>query len=176
MVLAEAVIAAITTIAVSLGFKKIQAETDKNGVTNIFGIDGDGQTVKVVSIKNPALKSPQYDLVNLTTSATEKPATANYFIENNASGNKKVFTIGLIPTDATTKAEAVIEIFLNGTRLFPITQPAQAMLSGVTSLNVPIPPSFGLEIRENEKLEVFMWNPSGNAISLTFAVFIAVQI
>lgn len=176
MVLAEAVIAAITTIAVGLGFQKISTDTDKNGVTNIFGIDSDGQTVQIVSIKNPALKSPQYDLVNLTTSDTAKPATPNYSITNNATGNKKVFTIGIVPTDATTKAEAIMEVFLNGTRLFPITNGAQAMLSGVTSLNIPIPPSFGLEIKESNSLEVFLWNPSGNAVSITFAVFIAVQV
>ena len=175
MVLAEAIVSTITTLLVSLGFDKVRAETQGN-TTNFFG-SKDGKSTQLVSIKNPALKSPQYDLVNLTTSSTTKDENSPaYSVTNNASGSKKVFTIGVVPTDATTKTEAVLEIFLNGTRMFPITEPAQAMLSGVTSLNIPIPPSFGLEIKENDKLEVFLWNPSGNAVSITFAVFIAVQV
>jgi hypothetical protein len=175
MVLAEAIVSTITTLLVSLGFEKVRAES-KGDTTNFFGVK-DGQTKQLVQIRNPALKSPQYDLVNLTTSATSKDENAPaYSITNNASGSKKVFTIGVVPTDATTKTEAVLEIILNGTRMFPITEPAQAMLSGVTSLNIPIPPSFGLEIKENDKLEVHLWNPSGNPVSITFAVFIAVQV
>lgn len=174
MVFTEAVVTALAVLAVQLGFKKIQEERNADGTISLTGIAPNGDKVTLVQLRNPTLGSPQYDLINLTTSAVKKdPAAPIYSISNDSSIDKRIFTIAFIPVDAVTKSEAVLEIFLNEKRLFPITNGAQGMLSGVTSLNVPIPANYGLAINESKKLEVFLWNPSGNPINVTFAVFIA---
>lgn len=168
--LAGGAVSAIIFLLLSNGFKKVEAFT-KGGSTTIFGDDANGKPFKV-QLQNEAIIGPQYDIVELdTTTVTQKPARANYTIENPDDIDKRVFTIAFIP-DSTFKAQGIIEIFLNGVRLFPITDPTQGFLSSVTALNIPIPPNFGLKIKPREKLEVFVYNPSGASAKVNFAVFV----
>lgn len=161
-----------------IGFLLAQGFTDlksfaQGGFAILTGKDPNGKVFKV-SIQNEALKNPQYDIVNLDTGTTilKKSNKAQFEIKNTASGDKRIYTIGLVP-DATFKTDGVIEIILNGVRLFPITSPSQGMLQNVSSLNIPIPSNYGLKIEESRKLEVFIWNPNGASATINFAVFIA---
>jgi len=141
-------------------------------VTTITGIAPDGKAFSV-SFDNEALINPQYDLVTLSTGALTKRSDKPQFeIKNTATGDKRIYTIGIIP-DTTFKAESIVEIFLNEVRLFPITTPVGGMFANVSSLNIPIPANFGLKIRQDFKLEVFIYNPLGNASTISFSVFIA---
>jgi len=142
------------------------------GITTITGIGQDGKAFEV-SFANEALVNPQYDLVTLTTGAlTKKSDKAQFEIKNTATGDKRIYTIGIVP-DATFKAESIVEIFLNEVRLFPISSPVGGMFANVSSLNIPIPANFGLKIKQDFKLEVFIYNPLGNASTISFSVFIA---
>ena len=161
-----------------VGFLLAQGFTDikafaQGGASILTGKDSNGKPFRV-AIQNQVLANPQFDIVELDTGATilKKTDKAQYEIKNTASGDKRIYTIGIVP-DATFKTDGVIEILLNGVRLFPITNPAQGMLKNVSSLNIPIPANFGLGIKESEKLEVFIWNPSAAAATINFAVFIA---
>jgi len=154
------------------GFTGLKAFAEQ-GFSVITGTDPNGKPFRV-QLANEALKNPQYDLLKLTALATDlkKPNKPQFLIKNDASGDKRVYTIGVVP-DAVFKTSGVMEIILNGVRLFPITSPAQGMFENVSSLNIPIPANFGLKIKESEKLEVFIWNPSAAIATVNFSVFIA---
>ncbi len=160
-----------------VGFLLAQGFTDiksvfAGGVNILTGNDADGKAFRV-EIANEALRNPQYDLVELTTGAlTKKSDKPQFEIKNTATGDKRIYTIGVVP-DATFKTEGILEIFLNEVRLFPITAPSQGMFRNVTSLNIPIPANFGLKIVQDFKLEVFIYKPSANAATINFSVFIA---
>lgn len=156
------------------GFQKVQASTGKDGILNIFGTNAEGKPFKV-QIANPALKSPQYGLQNISTSVLKKPdeGDAQLEFENEGSGIKKIFTIGIIPTDATTKTNGIMEIRLNGARLFPIAAPSIGMFAGVSSVNIPIPANFGLKINESDKIEFFIWSGGAVPVSFTISIFLA---
>lgn len=174
MVLPEAIITAVTVLAVQLGFTKIQQSRGKDGFFSITALTKNGEKVTLVKLSNPTLGSPQYDLVNLNATATTRdPDKPTYELKNDSSVDKRIFTIGIIPVDAATKTNAIIEVWLNERRLFPITASAAGMLSGTTAINVPIPPNFGLAINEKKSLQVFLWTPSAVPVSVTFAVFVA---
>lgn len=159
-----------------LGFTNIQQRLDPDGNFNFFGTNQNGKPFNV-TLKQDALRSPQYDLVEIIVGAgvTKKPDIPQFSIKNEGSGIKKIFTIGIIP-DAAAKSDAVLEVFLNESRVFPISDPTAGMFQNVTSVNIPIPPNFGLKIEESKKLEVFAWTPTGVASVFTFAVFIANQV
>jgi len=154
------------------GFSQLASATD-GGFTLITGKDPNGKPFQV-KFANEALVNPQYDLVKLTAQSTDtkKPNKAQFTIKNDASGDKRIYTLGVVP-DTVFKADGVMEIILNGVRLFPITSPAQGMFENVSSLNIPIPANFGLKIKESDKLEVFIWNPSGALATINFSIFIA---
>lgn len=154
------------------GFTKLVSRSE-GGFSVLTGLTPDGKPFNV-KIQNPTLANPQYDLVKLSTGTTitKKTDKAQYEITNTASGDKRIYTIGIVP-DATFKTDGVLEIRLNGVRLFPISDPAQGMLENVSSLNIPIPANYGLSIKESDKLEVFIWNPNAANATVNFAVFIA---
>lgn len=162
-------VAAVVSLLLAQGFQKVEAASDGT----ITGLNQAGKPFKV-KLANNAIAGAQYDLVELTASTTEvtKPKTPNYSIQNTQDTDKRVFALGIVP-NSTFKSEGIIEIFINKVRVFPITDPSQGFLSAVTSLNIPIPPSFGLKIKPRDKLEVFVWNPSLTAsTSVNFAVFL----
>jgi len=165
-------VGAFVGFLLSQGFTKIQSSTGKDGIFNIFGTNQNGKPFSV-KIQNPALRSPQYGLTNLSTSVLKRPDEAQLEFENEGSGIKKVFTIGIIPTDSNTKSDGIMEIRLNQARLFPITTPSQGMFTGVTSVNIPIPPNFGLKINESDSLEFFIWSGGATPVNFTVSVFIA---
>lgn len=165
-------IGALLGFLLAQGFTKLASATE-GGFTLITGRDSNGKPFEV-KFANEALVNPQYDLVKLTAKAaqTKKPDKAQFTIKNEASGDKRVYTLGVVP-DSIFKADGVMEIILNGVRLFPITSPAQGMFENVSSLNIPIPANFGLKIKESDKLEVFIWNPSAAIATINFSIFIA---
>lgn len=154
------------------GFTGLKAFAE-GGFNIITGKDANGKPFKI-AIANEALKNPQYDLVKLTATATDlkKPKNGQFKIKNDASGDKRVYTIGVVP-DTEFKANGIMVILLNGVRLFPISDPKQGMFSNVSSLNIPIPANFGLKIKESDSLEVFIWNPSAAIATVNFSIFIA---
>jgi len=154
------------------GFTNLKAFAE-GGFSILTGKDANGKPFRV-AIANETLGNPQYDLVELQALATDlkKPTTPQFSIKNDASGDKRIYTIGIVP-DATFKTDGVMAIILNGVRLFPITSPSQGMFKNVSSLNIPIPANYGLRIKESEKLEVFIWNPSAALATVNFSIFIA---
>ena len=154
------------------GFTEIQSRVT-GLTTTIFGTRPNGKPFKV-TVQNEALANPQYDVVELDTGTTtlKKPNIPQFTIENNASGDKRIYTIGIVP-DTTFKTQGIMEILLNEVRLFPISTPAQGMFKNISSLNIPIPANYGLRIVESKKLEVFIWNPSAASATVNFALFIA---
>lgn len=176
MVLTEAVIGALAALLVERGFSQIKEEKGKNGIINITGLAPSGEKVTIVQLKNLTLASPQYDLLNIETTNTIKDVNnPNYELGNDSSEDKRIYAIAAVPVDLTTQQDALLEIWLNGKRLFPITDPVQGMLKGVNEINIPIPPNEGLQLKESEKLQVFLWNPNGVNVSVTFGVFIATK-
>jgi len=164
-------LAGFIALLLAQGFTNIQ-QVFAGGFTTLTGQTPEGETFKV-ELANEALINPQYDLVTLSTGAlTKKSDKPQFEIKNTATGDKRVYTIGIVP-DATFKAESIVEIFLNEVRLFPITTPVGGMFANVSSLNIPIPANFGLKIKQDFKLEVFVYNPLGNASTISFSVFIA---
>jgi len=153
------------------GFTEVK-QFIQGGISIITGKDADGKAFEV-QFANEALINPQYDLITLSTGAlTKKSDKPQFEIKNTATGDKRIYTIGIVP-DATFKAESILEIFLNEVRLFPISAPVGGMFANVSSLNIPIPANFGLKIKQDFKLEVFIYNPLGNASTISFSVFIA---
>ncbi len=165
-------VAGFVAFLLAQGFQNISASTGKDGIFNIFGKDKNGKPFSV-KIQNPALRSPQYGLTNLSTSVLKRPDTAQLKFDNEGSGIKKIFTIGIIPTDANTKTDGIMEVRLNEARLFPIATPAAGMFTGVTSISIPIPPNFGLKINESDSLEFFIWSGGAVPVNFTVSVFIA---
>lgn len=167
-------IAGFVAFLLAQGFTEISASNGKDGFFSIFGKDRDGKPFNV-KIQNPALKSPQYGLQNVSTTVLKRPIEGDAQLEfkNEGSGIKKIFTIGIIPTDGNTKTNGIMEIRLNGARLFPIGIPAGGMFEGVSSINIPIPPNFGLKIDESMKLEFLIWNAIAGTSNFTISVFLA---
>lgn len=161
------------TFLLSLGFRNIQQRFLPNGDFDIFGTDREGKPFNV-SLKNEALKSPQYDLRDLGPIASEKKTKdPQYVLENTSQGVKKVFAVAFIP-DANMKTNGFLEIRLNGTRLFPIGNATAGMLKNITSFNIPIPPNFGLQLKQTEKFEVFIWtDAAATPVGGNIAVFLA---
>lgn len=154
------------------GFTQLALRTE-GGFSIFTGVGKDGKPFSV-KLQNEALANPQYDLVELDTTATvlKKPRVPQFKITNDASGDKRIYTIGIVP-DATFKTDGVMAILLNDVRLFPISDPKQGMFKNVSSLNIPIPANFGLKIKESNSLEVFIWNPSAASATVNFSIFIA---
>jgi len=156
---------------IAAGFTKVKESSDKLGNTIITGRSPSGDIIDV-AIKNNAIISPQYDVVRVGTSDTKRnDNTPNYFLKNESSVIKRIFALSIIP-DATMQSEGLIQINLNETKFFPITAPAQGFLTDTAVFTVPIPDTYGLKILPKKKLEVFIWNPSGNPVNATVAVFI----
>jgi len=170
-------IGAFVGFLLAQGFQKVSATTGADGVLNIFGRNAEGKPFSV-KIQNPALRSPQYGLQNISSTALKRSGENDSELEfkNEGSGIKKIFTIGIIPTDANTKDNGILEIRLNGAKMFPIGVPAGGMFSGVTSINIPIPPNFGLKINESDKLEFFIWNAIAGTSNFTISVFLANEV
>ncbi len=153
------------------GFTKLKTETDKLGNTIITGTDTSGQIQKV-QLKNNAMISPQFDVVRLSTSNTERDDNnPQYELKNDSSVIKRIFALSIVP-DSTMQTEGLIQLQLNGVRFFPITAPIQGFLTDTAVFTVPIPDTYGMKILPKDKLEVFIWNPTGNPIAATVAVFI----
>lgn len=162
-------IAGLIAFLLAQGFTELSSRTF-GGITSIFGKDRDGKPFKV-SIKNEALANPQFDIVELDTGVTTKrQRSAQYEINNEGSGDKRIFSLSIVP-DTTFKGAGQMVILLNETKLFPITDPKAGMFANVSSLNIPIPSNYGLKIREANKLEVFIW-AGGVSAKVNFAVFI----
>ncbi len=161
----------IIAFLVTNGFTKVKEETDKIGNTIITGVR-DGSPPFKVTIKNQAVISPQFDLVQVVTSQTVKNVDQPlYELKNESSVIKRIFSFSLVP-DATFQNEGFVEVHLNGVKFFPITDPTQGQFSDIAAINLPIPENYGLKILPKDKLEVFAWNPSGNQIKMTIATFI----
>jgi len=161
----------IVAFLITNGFKKVKEETDKLGNTIISGVR-DGETPIKITLKNNAVLSPQFDLVQVSTNQLVKNVDQPlYFFKNESSLIKRIYSFSMIP-DATFQNEGFVEVHLNGVKFFPISDPVQAQYLDTAAINIPIPESFGLKILPKDKLEVFVWNPSGNVVSLTVAVFI----
>lgn len=153
------------------GFTKIKESSDKLGNTIITGRSATGEIIDV-AIKNNAVISPQYDVVRVTSNATTRQDNKpEYTLKNESSVIKRIFALSIIP-DATMQTEGLIQISLNGVKFFPITTPVQGFLTDTAVFTVPIPDTYGLKILPKDKLEVFIWNPSGNPVFATIAVFI----
>jgi len=164
-------VGAIIATLLGLGIEKIRAETTKNGDTLISGFRN-GERVSV-TVKNNAVVSPQFELVRITTSqTTESDANRpNFELKNESGVIKRIFTVAVVP-DPTFKAEGNLRILLNEAPLFPVTNPVQGSFQDVDAINIPIPDTYGLKILPKEKIKFFIWNPSGNLIGATIAVFL----
>lgn len=171
--IAGGAIGAIIAIFLTKGFTGIKETVNpKTGNTIITALSPTDQKPVSVELKNNAIVSPQFDFVRVTTSQTLKNSASPIYKLNNESGNiKRIFTIAIVP-DATFQTEALMEIHLNGVKFFPITDQVQGQFSDVSAINVPIPDTYGLKILPKDKLEFFVWNPSGNPVTASIAVFI----
>lgn len=165
-------ITAVILLLVTNGFSKIQQIGLKNGDTLIKAIDKNGVPVNV-QIKNNAVISPQFDQVRLTTSRLTFPDSnsPNFSLKNNSSVIKRIFALSLVP-DPTFQAGGIVKITLNEAPLFPITPLVAGDFQDVSSLNIPIPDTYGLKILPKDELRVFMASPTGSLVGLTVAVFI----
>ena len=165
-------ITAVILLLITNGFSKIQQIGLKNGDTLIKAIDKNGVPVNV-QIKNNAVISPQFDQVRLITSRTTFPDSnrPNFSLKNNSSVIKRIFALSLVP-DPTFQADGIVKITLNEAPLFPITPLVAGDFQDVSSLNIPIPDTYGLKILPKDELRVFMASPNGTLVGLTVAVFI----
>lgn len=165
-------ITAVILLLITNGFSKIQQIGLKNGDTLIKAIDKNGVPVNV-QIKNNAVVSPQFDQVRITTSQKVFPNSnnPNFELKNNSSVIKRIFALSLVP-DGTFQSDGIVKITLNEAPLFPITPLVVGDFQDVSSLNIPIPDTYGLKILPKEKLRVFIASPNGTLIGLTVAVFI----
>ncbi|MBA7492245.1 hypothetical protein ES702_02794 [subsurface metagenome] len=173
MVIVKAGVGAIVALLATNGFTKIQEKIDnKNGNTILSATSPEGKSFDV-QIKNNAIISPQFDLVRITTSETVKQDDNSpiYELKNESSVIKRIFSLSIVP-DATFQTEGLIAITLNGVTFFPITNQIQGDYTDISAINIPIPDTYGLKILPKDKLKVFIWNPSGNPISASVAVFI----
>lgn len=161
----------IIGLLISQGFSKLKETTDKFGNTIITGVDSTGK-IQSVALKNNAMISPQFDVIRVTTSRTTRDDNnPDYILKNDSSVIKRIFALSVIP-DSTMQSEGLMQLNLNDVKFFPITSPTQGFLTDTGVFTVPIPPTYGMKILPKDKLEVFIWNPSGNPVSATVAVFI----
>jgi len=125
-----------------------------------------------VVFSNKTLVSAQYLLRELDTSTrTKKSNKPQFEFQNLKVTDKRIFGISMTP-DRTFSEEGIIEILVNEVRLLPNQQSQQGAFSSITALNIPIPPNYGLRLDPDKKLEVFVWNPSGNSAKINFACFL----
>jgi len=164
---------ALVALLVTQGFTKIK-ETfdDKTGDKILESTSPTGQILKV-QLKNDAVISPQFDLVRIQTSQTTRSNDdlPNYELKNESSVIKRIFSLSIIP-DSTLQTEGFVVVKLNGVQFFPITSGIAGNFTDISAINIPIPDTYGLKILPKDKLRVFIWNPSGNLIKATIAVFI----
>jgi len=172
-VVVSAAFGAIAGILVSAGFSKLKETLDKKSGDTILSATSPTGEILNVQLKNNAVISPQFDLVRIGTSQTKKADdnAPDYELKNESSIIKRIFALSIIP-DATFKTEGLIQIQLNGTKFFPISSQLQGDLTDISAINIPIPDTYGLKILPKDKLKVFIWNPSGNPINASVAVFI----
>lgn len=165
-------ITAVILLLVTNGFQKIQQIGLKNGDTLIKAIDKNGKPISV-QVKNNAVISPQFDQVRIKTSSKTFPDSnsPNFFLKNNSSVIKRIFALSLVP-DPTFQADGIVKITLNEAPLFPITPLVAGDFQDVSSLNIPIPDTYGLRILPKDELRVFIASPNATLVALTVAVFI----
>lgn len=164
---------ALAAILVTEGFKNIRDTLNKKTGDRILSATSPNGEILNVQLKNNAVISPQFDFVRIGTSAITRSNAdnPNYELKNESSLIKRIFALSIIP-DATFKTEGLIEIHLNGVKFFPITSSSQADFTDISAINIPIPDTYGLKILPKDKLKVFIWNPTGNPINASVAVFI----
>jgi len=165
-------ITAVILLLVTNGFSKIQQITMPNGDTLLKAIDKNGKPINV-QLKNNAVISPQFDQVRITTSSTTFPNSnqPNFRLKNNSSVIKRIFALSLVP-DPTFQADGIVKITLNEAPLFPITPLVAGDFQDISSLNIPIPDTYGLRILPKDELRVFIASPNATLVGLTVAVFI----
>jgi len=165
-------ITAVILLLVTNGFSKIQQIGMKNGDTLLKAIDKNGVPISI-QIKNNAVISPQFDQVRITTSQVKFPDSnsPNFSLKNNSSVIKRIFALSLVP-DPTFQGDGIVKITLNEAPLFPITPLVAGDFQDVSSLNIPIPDTYGLKILPKDELRVFIASPTGSLVGLTIGVFI----
>lgn len=165
-------VGAVIAYFITGGFSSIKESVNpKTGNTIITAIDPKSQKPVSVELKNNAIVSPQFDFVRVTSSFTTKQTTPTYTLKNESGVIKRIFTVAIVP-DSVFQTEGLIEIHLNGAKFFPLSDQVQGQYQDVTAINVPIPDTYGLKILPKDKLEVFIWNPTGNAVAASIAIFI----
>lgn len=167
-------VGAIVALFISMGFEGILQRLDKAGDTIISGVRPSDQRPISVKIQNNTIISPQFIFKRITTTRTTKrnDDDPDLEIKNEASTIKRVFTIAIVP-DPTFQAEGQIQISINDVTFFPaILAPTQGDFQDITAINVPIPDTYGLRLLPDNKLKVFIFNPSGNLVAATIAIFI----
>jgi len=165
-------ITAIILLLVTNGFEKIQQIGLKNGDTLLKAVDRNGKPISI-QIKNNAVISPQFDQVRITTSQTKFPDSnsPNFELKNNSSVIKRIFALSLVP-DPTFQADGIVKITLNEAPLFPITPLVAGDFQDISSLNIPIPDTYGLKILPKDELRVFIASPNATLVGMTIGVFI----
>jgi len=166
-------ITAVILLLITNGFQKIQQIGLKNGDTLLKAIDKNGKPISI-QIKNNAVISPQFDQVRITTTSKTFPDSnnANFSLKNNSSVIKRIFALSLVP-DPTFQSDGIVKITLNEAPLFPITPLVAGDFQDVSSLNIPIPDTYGLKILPKDELRVFIASPpTGALVGMTVAVFI----
>jgi len=165
-------ITAVILLLVTNGFQKIQQITMPNGDTLLKAVDKNGVPVNV-QLKNSAVISPQFDQVRITTTETVFPDSnsPNFELKNNSSVIKRIFALSIVP-DPVFQTDGIIKITLNEAPLFPITPLVAGDFQDVSSLNIPIPDTYGLKILPKDELRVFIASPAGTLVGATIAVFI----
>jgi len=165
-------ITALIILLLSNGFTKIQAFALENGDTRLTAIDPNGKPVDV-QLKNNAIVSPQFDQVRITTTAKVFPDSnqPDFELKNNSSVIKRIFALSLVP-DPTFMTDGIVKITLNEAPLFPITPLVAGDFQDISSLNIPIPDTYGLKILPKDELRVFIASPSGSLVGMTIGVFI----
>lgn len=166
-------VGAIVAILATQGFTKFAEAIDPKSGDKILTATSKTGEVLNVQLKNDAVISPQFDLVRITTSQTTKSADEkpNYELKNESSVIKRIFSLSIIP-DSTLQTEGFVVVKLNGVQFFPITSGVAGNFTDISAINIPIPDTYGLKILPKDKLKVFIWNPTGNPIKATVAVFI----
>lgn len=164
---------AIVALLITQGFTKISEKIDDKTGDKILSATTPTGGILNVQLKNDAVISPQFDLVRITTSQTTRSPDEqpNYEIKNDSSVIKRIFSLSIIP-DSTLQTEGFVVVKLNGVQFFPITSGVAGNFTDISAINIPIPDTYGLKILPKDKLRVFIWNPAGNPITATVAVFI----
>jgi len=125
-----------------------------------------------VTFDNRTLSGAQYHLLKLQTGTiTKKTTKPQFIVDNFQNRDRRIFGLSFTPSLLFSE-EGIVEVRLNEVRILPVEPPAQGMFENITALNVPIPPNFGLKIQESMKLEVFIWNPDSNDVSINLSCFV----